>query len=269
MIKPRLTVTNDTYFLTSPNDFYVSKSVEVYGEWSHGEIELISKIIPKNANIIEAGSNIGSHTVFIARDICPNGKVYAFEPRRTVFQMLCANLALNGIYNVHAYQCGIGDKQESFREGSIDYDTIQNIGGLSLGDLRGQSEKVDITTLDNFLDQNEDISLIKSDIEGYEYRMLQGAKRLIERCRPTMYLENDIKGDSFELISYLHSIHYDVWWHIVPLYRNNNFARTAVNIFGNISMCNILCFPREKNIVINDLIKADNPSFHPTRNPSP
>jgi hypothetical protein len=83
-----------------------------------------------------------------------------------------------------------------------------------------------------------------------------------------LYLENDAQGDSFELISYLHSIEYDVYWHIVPLYRKNNFAKTLVNIFGNVSSFNILCFPKEKNMTVNGLAKADNPNYHRIKNPN-
>ena len=81
----RLTTTNGVTFITKSNDFFVSKSIEVYGEWSFGEIELLTQILTKSDNIVEAGANIGAHTVFLAKDIVPDGKVFAFEPRRIIF----------------------------------------------------------------------------------------------------------------------------------------------------------------------------------------
>ena len=96
----RVTTVGSTRFLTNPNDIFIGKSLEVYGEWSHGEVNLLSKLLRPDDNVIEIGSNIGAHTLFIARDICSSGIVYAFEPRRLLFQMLCANVALNGLTNV-------------------------------------------------------------------------------------------------------------------------------------------------------------------------
>ena len=63
----RLTTTNGVTFITKSNDFFVSKSLEVYGEWSFGEIKLLSQILTKSDNIVEAGANIGAHTVFLAK----------------------------------------------------------------------------------------------------------------------------------------------------------------------------------------------------------
>ena len=69
MSTTRLTTTNGVTFITKSNDFFVSKSLEVYGEWSFGEIELLAQILTKSENIVEAGANIGAHTVFLAKDI--------------------------------------------------------------------------------------------------------------------------------------------------------------------------------------------------------
>ena len=34
----RLTMSGRTKFLTLPGDVYIGKSIEVYGEWTYGEI---------------------------------------------------------------------------------------------------------------------------------------------------------------------------------------------------------------------------------------
>ena len=264
MSTTRLTTTNGVTFITKSNDFFVSKSIEVYGEWSFGEIELLTQILTKSDNIVEAGANIGAHTVFLAKDIVPDGKVFAFEPRRIIFQNLCGNLAVNGIENVHAFQCGLGKEAENQTEAKIDFSSKLNAGGYSLGAIPGGDENIKIERLDDMVNALDNIALIKADVEGYELKMLMGAVDLIERDRPFLYLENDIVEKSPELISYLWSLKYDIWWHVVPLFNPRNRANTEQNIFLNTASLNIICAPAEKYINM-DTNKIEDAYFHPLK----
>ena len=108
-------------FLTLPTDQYVGRSIQLYGEWSHGEIEQIARLVQPHENVLEAGANIGAHSVFIARDICPEGILYAFEPRRILFQMLCANLMLNRVGNVEAFSSAWAKPRARFGRGRSRY----------------------------------------------------------------------------------------------------------------------------------------------------
>ena len=265
VLKTKITKHGSTTFLTISNDIWVGRSLEAYGEWSHGEIDALAQLLKPDSNVIEVGANIGSHTVFLARDLCPDGKVFAFEPRRVLFQVLCANLALNGIQNVFAYQLGCGDVQEEIEEGAIDFTVPLNAGGLHLGSVQGAAEKIGIVRIDDFIGRSERIALIKADVEGFELRVLLGAEQTIKRTRPILYLENDRVHLSRSLLIHLSEIGYDVWWHKVPLFRTNNRANNHENIFRGVSSFNILCFPKEKNVHITNLEKVTDPDRHPLK----
>lgn len=45
------------------NDEYIGKSLSEYGEWSETEVVLLRQLVKDNENIIEVGSNIGTHTI--------------------------------------------------------------------------------------------------------------------------------------------------------------------------------------------------------------
>ena len=45
------------------NDEYIGKSLSEYGEWSESEVVLLKQLVKDNENIIEIGSNIGTHTI--------------------------------------------------------------------------------------------------------------------------------------------------------------------------------------------------------------
>ena len=223
----------------------------------------------RDDNVLEVGSNIGPHTVFIARDICPSGIVYAFEPRRETFQNLCANIVLNSLTNVHAYQLALGNSRATLHEGSIPGDEILYKQGCHLGAYPGSDEIIEVLPLDEMINSLRKISLIKIDVEGHELDVLSGAEKVIARDRPALYLENDRLDTSDALIGHIKSRDYDLWWHTVPLFRYENLGKTKFNIFSDWFSCNMICFPKEKSMTMQNLRKIDKSGYHPMRRSAP
>ena len=62
-------------------------------------LKKVKEMIPPKAVIIDAGANIGNHTIFFSR-VCGAGRVYSFEPLRETFRILERNLVLNRLVNV-------------------------------------------------------------------------------------------------------------------------------------------------------------------------
>jgi hypothetical protein len=79
--------------LYNVHDLYVGRSLDQYGEFSQGEIDLFGQILKPGQVVLDVGANIGAHTLWFAQTVGPSGTVLAFEPQRIVFQALCANLA--------------------------------------------------------------------------------------------------------------------------------------------------------------------------------
>jgi len=86
----------------------IGRSLDLYGEWSEGEVALFQALLRPNDTVVEVGANIGSHSVFFAKAVGAQGNIVAIEPQRVVFQTLCANLALNSLTNTYCYQLGLG-----------------------------------------------------------------------------------------------------------------------------------------------------------------
>jgi hypothetical protein len=110
--------------LFDSDDVYVGRSLRELGQYSGDEVMLMCLLIEPGWVVVEAGAHIGTMTVPMARKC---GVLYAFEPQRLVFQMLCANLALNGLSNVRAFEQALGesDGQCPRREAT----GAQNTGG--------------------------------------------------------------------------------------------------------------------------------------------
>lgn len=130
------------------NDQYVGRSLDLYGEYSEGEVALFRQVVRPGDIDVDVGANIGTHTVAFARLTGPTGAVVAFEPQRVVFQTLCANLALNSITNVIAQQATLGAEPVHIVVPNIDYGKANNFGGVALGGF-ARGEKVPVITLDS------------------------------------------------------------------------------------------------------------------------
>src|SRR5918993_5744771 len=95
------------------NDQYIGRSLDLYGEYSEGEVDLFRQILRQGDLALDVGANIGVHTVPMARLVGERGSVLAIEPQRLAYQTLCGNVALNGLLNVWCHNVAVGDTRGS------------------------------------------------------------------------------------------------------------------------------------------------------------
>jgi hypothetical protein len=86
--------------------------------------------------------------------------------------------------------------------------------------------------------------LLKVDVEGMELSVLKGARELILRAKPVLYVENDRPQLSEALIRYIDSLGYECFWHWPPLFNPDNFFKNSENVFANIVSKNMICLPK-------------------------
>jgi len=237
------------YTLYNKNDRYIGRSIETYGEFSELELELFRQICKKGSIIIEVGANIGTHTMALSNFVGKSGRVYAFEPQRIVFQTLCANMALNSITNVEAFQVAVSDDEGSLLIPDFNYEVENNFGGIEL-DKFTHGRKIPKVKLDNFLELDR-LDFIKIDVEGMEQSVIKGAIKQIKKFKPILYVENDRVEKSKELLTIIRELGYNIYTHNPSLFNPNNFAKNSENIFGNIVSKNILCVHHNSTIKVD------------------
>lgn len=233
-----ITPTVNGPMLVNDLDPFVGPLLMKCGEFSRGEAELMRGIVKPGWVVADIGANIGAHTLLLSRLVGPTGTVYAFEPQRLLFQMLCANVALNSMDNVMAQQCAIGAEAREIRIRSMDQNIRQNFGGTALALLEGGDEPVQIKPFDvpcNFL---------KIDVEGMETEVLKGAADMIREYKPFIFVENETEERALELIDTVWSLGYEPRWWITPLFDPDNPKGCKENIFGqHVSTFNMACQP--------------------------
>ena len=245
----RLKATRHGMMLYNRNDIYIGGSLEHYGEYSEEEVTVFRQVLREGDTVIEVGSNIGAHTIPIAKMVGLSGSVMAIDPQRVVFQTLCANVALNSLMNVFAFPVAMGAADGSTLIPRLNYDRPNNYGGLALGKY-DKGERVQIMTVDGL--NVSKCSMLKIDAEGMELDVLRGARGTIERFTPVMYVENNDDQKGGELIRYIAALGYRMYWHLPYLYSDDNFFRNPNNLFPGIFSGNMLCFHAKHQVNLDD-----------------
>jgi FkbM family methyltransferase len=242
--------------LALAGDRYITRALEIYGEFSPGEGALFAQVVKPGMTVVEVGANIGAHSVPLAR-ACAPGPLYLFEPQQRVFQLLCANLALNGVANAVAYPEACGEQDGFVIVPSLDYASTFNFGGVSVqsedSGVRGQ--RVRATPLDSL--GLEDCHLLKIDVEGFEAQVLRGAAETIRKFRPLLYVENDRPAHQQEVISLIAGMGYRLYWHTPRLFVPGNFHGYPEDVFGGVVSVNVFCIPEERGTVVDNVQPID------------
>jgi FkbM family methyltransferase len=237
-------------------DTIISRCLEVYGEFSRLEWRLLSQIVRPGMTVVEAGANIGVHSIPLAR-ACAPATLYAFEPQGPVFALLCENLRANGLTNVRALQAACGADIGTATVPPLDYGAAVNFGGVALTTSGSEGQQVGVQPIDAL--ELQACGLLKIDVEGFELAVLQGASQTIRRCRPIIYIENDRVAFQQRVISTISDMGYRLYWHAPPIADEANFNGFQENIFGGLTIIsiNMLCVPVERGTVVKALEEID------------
>ncbi|MBV8599975.1 MAG: FkbM family methyltransferase [Candidatus Eremiobacteraeota bacterium] len=237
------TTTRYGRFVYNPNDIYIGRALEYYGEAHEIELQLLRQLCEPGSYVFDAGANVGDHTVALAHHVGTSGRVFAFEPQRAIYSMLCENVAQNGLANVECVHAALGATSGTVLIPELDYGVEANYGGFEVSAF-DEGSPVPRVTLDDYRSLPR-ADLVKIDVEGMELDVLRGAEALIERFRPVLYVENDRVERSAELIAHVQSKRYRLFWHLAPLFNAENFRKRTENLFPNVVATNMLCVPSE------------------------
>ncbi len=149
------------------------------------------RLLRPGDHAIDVGANVGYFTLLAAHLVGPDGSVRAFEPSPTVFPRLQANLRLNPRLNVRALPVAVADRRgrATFYSAPPDrsgYSSLRHLGPDTAGAVT-----VETVALDDLLTELPPTQLVKIDVAGAEWLVLQGMRRLLERDRPYLICEID------------------------------------------------------------------------------
>lgn len=134
--------------------------------------------------IIDAGVNIGAVSVELNQWF-PKATIYAFEPVRNTFSQLVNNTT-NKTY-IKCINEALGSKNEKVTITLNSEHTINSLKATFIGHNSIDNEEINVIRLDDYLnDQNiNHVDILKIDVEGFEFEVLEGCGSLFEndiRC---------------------------------------------------------------------------------------
>jgi len=146
-------------------------------------------LVPRNCRtIVDLGANIGAFAIHAAR-LAPEARIHCVEPFPSTFGHLQENLRLNALNDrITAVNCAVAGST-----GQMEMDARPEVPGHQRHAIRinaykkiTQSVTVPMVTLQESLDAAgfRSVDLLKADIEGSEYEMIDAASdETLRRCR--------------------------------------------------------------------------------------
>jgi len=150
---------------------------------------LLSYLEP-GALFVDVGASIGALTIPVAHALAPHGRVVAIEASGHIFAYLSRNIAANALQNVQCVHSAATDAEGDveFYEAPVDHFGMGSMGAQ----FSAQASAVKGRTLDHVLAEAgvTRVDLLKIDVEGFEAKVLSGAKQLLQgRCPPLVLFE--------------------------------------------------------------------------------
>ncbi len=158
---------------------YLGRTVLLTGEWDPKVTWVCQKLLRNGDTFIDIGAHCGVVAVEAARLVGPSGKVHAFEPQPRLAEFLRQSASINALSGLQVHQVALSDQDGQAK--------IFMRGGkqilASLVPTPGVEPNLEITTraAEPYLRglNLTQVQLLKMDIEGYEYALLQAMEGVL------------------------------------------------------------------------------------------
>ena len=149
---------------------------------------LFSTLIRPDFKILDVGANIGC-TSLLFSDL--GQQVVAFEPQPRTYELLQKNVGLAQKTNVATLPLALGDKNDKAEMYFLDANRSMAFVLDKTSRDDSQVIEIDVKRLDDLFPEIgfDRLDFMKIDVEGYELRVLEGAKKMIAQHHPIVQME--------------------------------------------------------------------------------
>jgi len=160
-------------------DYGLSKQLVLNGIREPECTRIMKKELKKDMVIAEIGANIGYYALLEASIIGEKGKIYAIEPFPLNFDFLQKNIKLNSYDKIiESYNLAISNYSGKDKLYITSKHNLCNM----LAQEADEFVEVKTETFDNFIRNKQNPDLIRMDIEGFEYYVIEGMKKTMKQC---------------------------------------------------------------------------------------
>lgn len=167
-----------------------------HGEWESPVRRELRRELAAGSTFVDIGANIGLHTLLAAALVGESGRVVAIEPHPLTMELLRKNLEINGLLGrVSLSQVAVSNVNDEV----VKFEYFSEHPAMSgikvsqevLDKLKGTLETIDVKTitLDALVERLELVpDLVKIDVEGFEYTVLEGCIKTINNFPGVRFL---------------------------------------------------------------------------------
>jgi FkbM family methyltransferase len=173
------------FFVSNPND-HIQREHQAGRFYEQEELDVIGKRYDGGV-FVDVGANVGNHLLFAALHLGAD-RLVAFEPNPPAYTILGINVVLNDLADrVTIHRVGLS--REASR--AAIHEPINNLGGARLEKV--ESGGIEMARGDALLSETalggRKVGFIKMDVEGFELDALAGLEGVIQRDRPSLFIE--------------------------------------------------------------------------------
>lgn len=179
------------------------------GSYEFSKQNFFTEQIGEGQVVYDIGAHVGFYTLLSSHLVGKTGQVIAFEPFPPNINYLQQHIALNNLNNVDVVPKAVSD---SFGQVTFQIAKSSSMGHIADGKTSGETLVVETVALDQFIEQQglplPDI--LKVDIEGEEFKFLQGAKNLFRTQNIKLFLATHGNEVHMSCIAFLEELGYEV-----------------------------------------------------------
>ena len=190
----------------------------------------LSKIKSEKGIILDVGANLGIMTAHLSHKF-PNQTILAIEPMPDNLHVLHRLASEKRWKNVEFAEVAVGSESGwvTMILPELGKTKMQGLSHVKCDEITewtvGQELEVPLSTLDDLV-KGQHVSAIKMDVENYEYTALMGAKEILAKSKPILYIElwdNDNRQQCFQLLQeFGYSAHVVVNGTLVPYLKSKH-----------------------------------------------
>lgn len=168
-----------TKYLVDPHDLIMTPQLVIYRQWESELSRFFSQRVSPDTIFVDIGANFGYFTCLAGSRIGTTGagRVIAVEPNPALVKLLQANAMINwSMCPIEVLPVALGASKRTVQL-SIPADRAAN--GSLTHTTAAASIDVSMERLDDLVPAGVNVNLVKLDVEGHEYGVLDGARRVI------------------------------------------------------------------------------------------
>jgi len=203
----------------SGEGLWMKLSPRTGGHYYEGQVErglqdVVDRYVRPGTVFYDLGANLGFFTLLAARKVGNHGRVVSFEADTEVAERLSENVEKNAFHNVQLFRGAVWSSTGcvAFRRADEARWPDRGCGRVVSREASNSVVTVASVALDDFAQAEAPPDFVKCDVEGAEYEVFSGARKILAEYRPVVACEVHSSENAAQLTQLFGKLNYSMNW---------------------------------------------------------